>query len=306
MKKALIVFLSFLLILNFSACGGKEDVDVGKDNSGLDSPTTDFKTYIDFTSFENYASSVSVLGSDILLGKYNGERYDLKTIMKMKKVLRDTLPDYTYYPYFNGEKTELIMWKAQCRLNSESYISTEYSISVYSPNFFNYRTSNVWMMKYSVSLKGVDQSTPKIMHVTLEQAGPGCEYPLKALAWDSTVKEVTDPRNKRRYYTNALENDMANEKYLYVIEEGIPDLYCSFLLEDRVCLRIRIDRDESQLNDEMWNDWIENRMMDWLEKLSFERIDFEYDKYNEIVDRDETLEKINVTRPYKGKVVVTP
>ena len=41
-----------------------------------------------------------------------------------------------------------------------------------------------------------------------------------------------------------------------------------------------------------WYEFLEKYNTEWLKKLSFERIDFEYDKYTEIVDRDETLESL--------------
>ena len=41
-----------------------------------------------------------------------------------------------------------------------------------------------------------------------------------------------------------------------------------------------------------FDEFLKKYNTEWLKKLSFERIDFEYDKYTEIVDRDETLESL--------------
>lgn len=72
--------------------------------------------------------------------------------------------------------------------------------------------------------------------------------------------------------------------------------YCHLLFEGRIMVSIRVGKTMNGYDHPTWGEFLEKYNTEWLGKLSFERIDFEYDKYTEIVDRDETLES------FRGKL----
>lgn len=99
MKKALIVFLSFLLILNFSACGGKSETSATENIAKVNPEVPEYvygkyKSHVDFNSFENYASMVGVMGADVLLGKFESGDYSSNETAELSLETKKAVPEY--------------------------------------------------------------------------------------------------------------------------------------------------------------------------------------------------------------------
>ena len=285
MKKALIVFLSFLLIVNFSACGNKTDTKVHKSQNDY------YNQWLYFTSFENYASVVGVCGSGVLTGKCDESSYTLNKLVKKLKMARDTVPDHTYYPVFDGKPAEIKMQEAKYELINFEVVGFEYGIMI---DAIGNGSSDIWKASYKVTFDRTDKWAPKTADVEVKQVSLSCDEPEKALGWDrfaQSAKKITS-----KYYDNLLSDEEAENSCQIIMYTANGNVYCHLLIEGRIMVSICVSKTMNGYDHPTWDEFLEKYNTEWLERLSFERIDFEYDKYTEIVDRDETLES------FRGKL----
>ena len=283
MNKLALKLAACMLIAAFLVgCGSnKTDTEVHKSQKDY------YNQYLYFTSFENYASVIGVCGSGVLTGRCEESSYTLNKLVKKLKMARDTVPDYTYYPVFDGKPAEIIMQKAEYKLINCDAFDIEYGIMI---DAIGNGSSDIWKASYTVTFDKTDKWAPETADVEVKQVSTSCDEPEKALGWDRLAQFVKNYASK--YYiklSNDKEVENARQTIMYLMNRNV---YCHLLLEGRIMVSISISKTMNGYDYPTWYEFLEKYNTEWLKKLSFERIDFEYDKYTEIVDRDETLESL--------------
>ena len=280
-KLALKLAACMLIAVFLVGCGSnKTDTEVHKSKRDY------YNQWLYFTSFENYASVVGVCGSGVLTGKCEESSYTLNKLVKKIKMAWDTVPDHTYYPVFDGKPAEIQKREAKYKLINEDVVDFEYGIVI---DALEETGSNVWSAGYCVTLDRSDRRTPKTADIRVEQVSPGCEDPVEVLGWDWLA---SDKDLKDRNYIELSNDGKTKDGYPIIAYARGKTMYCYFLIDDRTMISVDVNQDENGFRYSEWERFVNKGCAAWLEKLSFERIDFEYDKYTEIVDRDETLESL--------------
>ena len=287
MNKLALKLAAFMLIAAFLVgCGGnKSDTEVHKSQNDY------YNQYLYFTTFENYASVIGVCGSGVLTGKCEESSYTLNKLVKKLKMARDTVPDHTYYPVFDGKPAEIIMQKAEYKLINCDAFDIEYGIMI---DAIGNGSSDIWKASYKVTFDKTDKWAPKTADVEVKQVSLSCDEPEKALGWDRLVQSAESITGK--YHDNLLSDEEAENSCQIIMYTADGNAYCHLLFEGRIMVSIRVGKTMNGYDHPTWGEFLEKYNTEWLGKLSFERIDFEYDKYTEIVDRDETLES------FRGKL----
>ena len=284
MNKLALKLAAFMLIaVLLVGCGSnKSDTEVHKSQNDY------YNQYLYFTTFENYASVIGVCGSGVLTGKCEESSYTLNKLVKKLKMARDTVPDHTYYPVFDGKPAEIIMQKAEYKLINCDAFDIEYGIMI---DAIGNGSSDIWKASYTVTFDKTDKWAPETADVEVKQVSLSCDEPEKALGWDRLAKYAEYPVN-RRYVNLSSDEEVENTCQIIMYTTHL-DAYCHLLLEGRIMVSISISKTMNGYDHSTWFDeFLKKYNTEWLKKLSFERIDFEYDKYTEIVDRDETLESL--------------
>ncbi len=272
-----------LIAVLLVGCGSnKTDTEVHKSQNDY------YNQYLYFTTFENYASVIGVCGSGVLTGKCEESSYTLNKLVKKLKMARDTVPDHTYYPVFDGKPAEIKMQEAKYELINFEVVGFEYGIII---DAIGNGSSDIWKASYKVTFDKTDKWAPKTADVEVKQVSLSCDEPEKALGWDRLAKYAEYPVN-RRYVNLSSDEEVENTCQIIMYTTHL-DAYCHLLLEGRIMVSISISKTMNGYDHSTWFDeFLKKYNTEWLKKLSFERIDFEYDKYTEIVDRDETIESL--------------
>ena len=284
MNKLALKLAAFMLIaVLLVGCGSnKTDTEVHKSQNDY------YNQYLYFTTFENYASVIGVCGSGVLTGKCEESSYTLNKLVKKLKMARDTVPDHTYYPVFDGKPAEIKMQEAKYELINFEVVGFEYGIII---DAIGNGSSDIWKASYKVTFDKTDKWAPKTADVEVKQVSLSCDEPEKALGWDRLAKYAEYPVN-RRYVNLSSDEEVENTCQIIMYTTHL-DAYCHLLLEGRIMVSISISKTMNGYDHSTWFDeFLKKYNTEWLKKLSFERIDFEYDKYTEIVDRDETIESL--------------
>lgn len=256
-----------------------------------------------FNSFENFASTVGVKGVYELIGvRYDDHlQYKGKEIEERIKVAEKNLPQYTYYPYYDGLETDLngdFEGSMSVETVGQAPLTRNYSNVRYCASFPNFQTivdSRVW--------------------IDVKMANNSCENPRKVIGWNELVEGSTASHDKckiildeygweslieyselREYdgvYFDAITKD---GQYPCILNLGGFGIVFNFLLEDNVLFKLYLEKTSESRKDGSWKNLVID--LDWLKNLSFKRIDFEYHKYTEVVDYDENLDTINHSYMY--------
>lgn len=284
MNKLALKLAAFMLIavLLVGCASNKSDTEVHKSQKDY------YNQYLYFTSFENYASVVGVCGSGVLTGKCEESSYTLNKLVKKIKMAWDTVPDHTYYPVFDGKPAEIQKREAKYKLINFKVVDFEYGIMI---DAIGNGSSDIWKASYTVTFDKTDKWAPETADVEVKQVSLSCDEPEKALGWDRLAKYAEYPVN-RRYVNLSSDEEVENTCQIIMYTTHL-DAYCHLLLEGRIMVSISVSKTMNGYDHSTWFDeFLKKYNTEWLKKLSFERIDFEYDKYTEIVDRDETLESL--------------
>ena len=313
MKKALIVFLSFLLILNFSACGGKSETSATENIAKVNPEVPEYvygkyKSHVDFNSFENYASMVGVMGADVLLGKFESGDYSSNETAELSLETKKAVPEYTYYPCFDSKKVP------QSRMTITHLMSdgrlTKQKIGLCIKSFgTQIQRPLAWEATYAVSFDKNKDSDFNSVWVSLYQVSEEYNYLSDPVSWDTFADMAvgaaeSDEQDGVSKYLYLPEAELADGKHpcVIIIQPRLKRLFIYILIEKNIYIKLNI----TSSDEEHWNDrlnWLDTSLNDWFKRLSFDRIYFNYGDYKRVVDRNMRIDYLRGKYDFSYDVV---